>query len=96
MSRGKAYEKDITSGTVTTYYFLGDKLVADREGTTLECIQQDHLSGTGVTSDTGGASVASLTYYPYGTTTTSSGTLSTVPVRPYDATLSPMTWAEIR
>ncbi len=42
------YEKNITSGVITTSYYLGGKLVAQREGTTLRYIHQDSLPSTSV------------------------------------------------
>ncbi len=42
----KYYEKNLTTGNVTTNYYLGDRLVAQRGETTLRYIHQDHLSGT--------------------------------------------------
>jgi hypothetical protein len=38
------YEKNLTTGVVTTYYYLGGKLVAMREGTDLKYTHDDHLS----------------------------------------------------
>jgi YD repeat-containing protein len=44
----KYFEKNLTTGVVTTSYYLGDKLIAQRAGTTLNYIHQDHLTGTTV------------------------------------------------
>ena len=46
------YEKNLTTGEVTTYYYLGDRLVGKRTGTTLNYIHQDHLMGTALVTDT--------------------------------------------
>jgi len=59
----KYYEK--TGSTVTTSYYLGDRLVAQREGTALRYIHQDHLSGTALTTGSDGSSIGSIRYYPY-------------------------------
>ncbi|MBI2857994.1 MAG: hypothetical protein HYX90_02850 [Chloroflexi bacterium] len=37
------YEKNMTTTTVTSYYYLGEKLVALKKGSTLEYMHQDHL-----------------------------------------------------
>ena len=71
------YEKDITNSVITTYYYLGDKLVANRQGTTLNYILQDHLGSTSATANSSGTQIAALAYYPWGGTRTSSGDLST-------------------
>jgi RHS repeat-associated protein len=49
-------------------YYLGGKLVAQREGTTLRYVHQDGLSGTSVMSDTSGASLGTIAYFPFGST----------------------------
>ncbi|MBI3954392.1 MAG: hypothetical protein HY330_07745 [Chloroflexi bacterium] len=62
------YEKNITTGDVTTYYYLGGRLVALRKGTTLEYVHQDHpsagsgqaLGGSFVSTDGAGAQKASV------------------------------------
>jgi RHS repeat-associated protein len=58
---------------VTTYYFLGDRVVAMRQSTTLTYVHQDHLTGTSVVSDTSGALVSSIKYYPFGECRNSQG-----------------------
>ena len=67
------YEKNLTTGNVTTYYYLGDRLVAMRQSTTLTYIHQDHLTGTSVVSDSTGALVSSIKYYPFGECRNSQG-----------------------
>jgi len=62
------YEKNLTTGVVTASYYLGSKLIAQREGTTLRYVHQDSLSGTSVMSDSGGTSVGTIKYYPFGAT----------------------------
>lgn len=71
------YEKNLTTGVVTTHYYLGGREVAYRKGTTLEYVCQDHLGSTSVTTDTSGNVVATIAYFPFGATRTSSGTLNT-------------------
>ncbi|MEW6142995.1 MAG: RHS repeat-associated core domain-containing protein [Chloroflexota bacterium] len=62
----KYYEK--TGDAVTTNYYLGGRLVAQREGTTLRYIHQDHLTGTSVATASDGSSLGSIKYYPWGVT----------------------------
>ncbi|MBI4199644.1 MAG: hypothetical protein HY535_04130 [Chloroflexi bacterium] len=71
------YEKNVTTGVVTTYYYLGERLVALRKGTALEYVHQDHLGGSLVSTDGTGAQVSSLRYKPFGEARTSNGTLGT-------------------
>jgi RHS repeat-associated protein len=62
------YEKNLTTGEVTTYYYHGDKLVAKRAGTILQYIHQDHLTGSSVVSASNGAVVNTILYTPFGST----------------------------
>ena len=62
------YQKNIDTSVVTTYYYLGDNLVAMREGTTLKYMHQDHLTSTSVMTDTNGDSVGTIKYLPFGET----------------------------
>ncbi|MBI4202559.1 MAG: LamG domain-containing protein, partial [Chloroflexi bacterium] len=48
------YEKDLSTGQATTYYYHGSSLVALRKGTTLEYVHQDHLGGTLLTTSASG------------------------------------------
>ncbi|GEM_PF-2377795 len=64
----KYYEKNLTTGNETRYYYLGGRLVAKRTGTTLNYIHQDHLTGTSVMSDSSGALISSISYSPFGLT----------------------------
>ncbi|MEN8614354.1 RHS repeat-associated core domain-containing protein, partial [Dehalogenimonas sp. THU2] len=66
------YEKNLTTGVFTTYYYLGSKLVAEREGTTLSFLHQDSLNSTSLVTDSSGGSLGSTTTYPYGDTRTGS------------------------
>jgi hypothetical protein len=54
---------NVTTSNVTTYYFLGNKLVAKRTGTTLNYVQQDHLSGTSLMTDSSGAQAGATMKY---------------------------------
>ena len=54
---------------------MGNTMIANRKGTALTYVHQDHLTGTSVTSDTSGASVGTIKFYPFGSTRSSSGTL---------------------
>ncbi len=73
----KYFEKNLTTGENTTYYYLGDKLVAKRTGTTLNYIHQDHLGGTSLITGSDGSLLASTMYYPYGERLKSEGDLGT-------------------
>jgi RHS repeat-associated protein len=64
----KYYEKNITTGVVTTYYFLGGQLIANRTGSTLDFMSQDQISSTSVVTDSSGNLVSSIRYSPFGTT----------------------------
>ena len=67
----------MTSVVITSYYYLGDRLVLLKDCTKLRFVHQDHLSGTAVITDTDGEEVGSIKYYPYGETRNTSGTLET-------------------
>ncbi len=67
----------MTTGEVTTYYYLGEKMIAQRKGTTLSYIHEDHLTGTSVTSNSSGTQTSSIKYYPYGDRRNSTGTIPT-------------------
>ena len=71
------YEKNLTTGNVTSYYYLGGRLVALKKDSDLEYVHQDHLTGTSLTTDDQGAVLASIKYYPFGETRSSSGTPGT-------------------
>jgi len=70
----KYYEKNITASAVTTYYYLGSKLIAQRTAGTLKYIHQDSLGSTSVTSSAQGGSAESIRYLPYGLTRSGSVT----------------------
>ena len=67
--------RNLTTGVVTTSYYLGGSFsgrMAAREGTTLRYIHQDSLGSTSVMSDPAGASISSISYFPFGLTRTGS------------------------
>jgi RHS repeat-associated protein len=70
------YEKNLSTSTVTKYYYLGGELINVRRGSTWESVHSDLLGGTTVSSN--GATEKSRTrYYPFGATRSSTGTLET-------------------
>ena len=71
------YEKNLTTGVVTTSYYLGGQLVAAREGTTLRYVHQDSLGSTSVMSTSSGTLDSSVAYFPYGDLRNSQGNLGT-------------------
>jgi RHS repeat-associated protein len=73
----KYYEKNVTTGEVTTSYYLGSKLVAQRKGTTLSYVMQDHLGSTSVTANSSGISNGDIRYTPFGHTRFSTGIIPT-------------------
>jgi len=64
----KYYEKNLTTGEVTTYYFHEGRLVAMRKGTELSYIHQDHLTSTSVMTDSSGNELGTIKYFPFGAT----------------------------
>jgi RHS repeat-associated protein len=60
------YEK--TGDNVTTSYFFGGKLVAQRVNTALSYVHADHLGSTSVTTSSTGTVTGTLRYLPYGGT----------------------------
>ena len=49
-------------------YYLGDRLVAQREVSTLRYVHQDHLTGTSVISDPSGNLLGAIGFYAFGST----------------------------
>ena len=60
------YEKNTSTGTEKTSYFLGDKLVATRAGITLTYIHQDSLGSSTNVSDSSRTSLGNVRYDPFG------------------------------
>ncbi|MBI2857991.1 MAG: RHS repeat-associated core domain-containing protein, partial [Chloroflexi bacterium] len=71
------YEKNVTTSTATSYYYLGDRLVALKKGSTLEYMHQDHLSSSSLSSDSSGGQLSKTTFFSFGSTRSSTGTLGT-------------------
>jgi len=71
------YEKNITTGVVTTSYYLGGQLVATREATTLSYVHQDSLGSTSTMSASDGTAISSIAYFPFGNCRFSQGNLGT-------------------
>ena len=71
------YQKNTTASEVTTYYYLGGRLVALKKGTSLEYVHQDHLGGTVLSTNTSANQVSSLGYLPFGGSRLSTGALGT-------------------
>jgi RHS repeat-associated protein len=65
---GAIYEKNLTTGVTTTYYFAGGQRVALRQGGALSYLVADHLGSTSLTLDANGSKVGELKYTPYGET----------------------------
>jgi RHS repeat-associated protein len=78
---GKYYEKNVTTGTETLYYFLGNKLVGYQVHSTVSSdiyyLHQDHLGSTTIVTDADGDAVFERSYDPWGNTRTESGTATT-------------------
>ncbi|MHB1416454.1 MAG: RHS repeat-associated core domain-containing protein, partial [Chloroflexota bacterium] len=62
---GNLYEKDLSTGEETKYYYAGDRRIAVRKGGTLSYILSDHLGGTWATVDPAGSNLQLSLYYPY-------------------------------
>jgi len=71
------YEKNLSTGIITTSYYFGGKLVAQRQNTTLTYVQQDSLSSTSVVSDSSGNSSSTIRYFSFGSTRYTTGTIPT-------------------
>ncbi|OGO22448.1 MAG: hypothetical protein A2144_04365 [Chloroflexi bacterium RBG_16_50_9] len=60
---------DLTSGNVTSSYYLGGRLVATKENEVLRYVHQDHLTGTSLMTDASGAQIGeTMKYLPFGET----------------------------
>ena len=70
------YQKNITTGVATTYYYLGSQLVAQNTGSTLRYVSQDNLGSTATMSTSTGTLDSSISYYPFGGV--ESGSVNTV------------------
>jgi RHS repeat-associated protein len=68
------FEVNLTASTNTSYYYLGERLIAMSANATLRYIHQDHLTGTSIVTSDNGSLVESLKYYSYGETRSFTGT----------------------
>jgi RHS repeat-associated protein len=64
----KYFEKNLSSNETTSYYYLGDRLVAQKVNTNLSYVHQDHLTGTSLMTDADGDSLGTIKYTPFGET----------------------------
>jgi RHS repeat-associated protein len=71
------YEKNLTAGEATTSYYLGGKLVAQRAGSTLSYLLQDHLGSTSVTYDPATSTSSTIKYFSFGSVRSTTGALPT-------------------
>jgi RHS repeat-associated protein len=62
----KYFEVNLSTSTSTSYYYLGDRLIAMSENSTLKYVHQDHLAGTSLMTDSSGGSLGVIKFYPYG------------------------------
>ncbi len=74
---GAHYEKNITTGVATSYYYAGGTRVALRQGGVVYYLLGDHLSSTVKVLNGSGAWVGELRYKPYGETRYTWGTTPT-------------------
>jgi hypothetical protein len=63
---GGLYEKDLTTGEVTTYYSAGGRMIAMRKGSEVSYLLADHLGTTTAVLDDEGEVLSSRAYWPYG------------------------------
>ncbi|MCL4835903.1 MAG: hypothetical protein KJZ86_25920, partial [Caldilineaceae bacterium] len=73
------YEEEVSGSTTTAikHYSFNGQIIAVRKGGVLSYVHSDHLGSSSVETSTGGSQTASRTYYVYGSTRASSGTLQT-------------------
>ena len=74
---GNYYEKNLTTNTVTTYYYANGQRVAERRGSAVYYFTGDHLGSTSLQTNASGSEVGRQKYYPYGALRFTSGTLAT-------------------
>ena len=65
---GAHYEKNVTTGVTTTYYYAGSTRVAMRQGSTVYYLHGDHLGSASLTTNVSGNKFSEERYYPYGVT----------------------------
>jgi len=76
-SIGAHYEKNITTGVATRYYYAGGRRVAMRQGGVVYYLLTDHLGSTALTVSSSGSKVAELRYKAWGETRYTWGTTPT-------------------
>ncbi len=62
----KYFEKNLTTGEETCYYYLGGKRIAYKKDGEIEYTHNDHLGSTSVTTDSDGDDLATVKYFPFG------------------------------
>ncbi len=72
-----SYEKNLTTGAVTKYYYLGGQRVAMRVGGTPSFLHADHLGSASLTTSLTGTVTGEMRYSPYGQTRWIAGTVGT-------------------
>jgi len=65
---GSHFEKNVTTGEVTKYYYLGGRRVAMRKDGILTYLHGDHLGSASMTTNALGGVGDEMRYYPYGET----------------------------
>jgi RHS repeat-associated protein len=73
----KYYERNLTTGVESFYYWLGDRLVAYKVDGQMRYVHQDHLGSTAVVTDANGDLVFELACDPWGNVRVASGTADT-------------------
>jgi YD repeat-containing protein len=65
---GAYFEKNLSTGVTTSYYYAGSTRVAMRKGGVVSYLHGDHLGSASLATNSSGAVVAnsSTRYYPYG------------------------------
>ena len=63
---GNAYEKNVTTNTVTTYYYAGPAARRTAPGTVVSYFVGDNLGSTSLTTDANGAEIGRQKYFPFG------------------------------
>ncbi|RPJ39028.1 MAG: hypothetical protein EHM35_03240, partial [Planctomycetaceae bacterium] len=74
---GPHYEKNVTTGQVTKYYFFGAQRVAMNKGGVVYYVAGDHLGTTSVVINANGTLHSEARHYPYGTQRWTNGTVPT-------------------
>jgi len=63
---GDYYEKNLSTGVVTTYYVFGGRRVALKQGASTYWLHPDHLGSTALVTDGSGGQAGERRYYPWG------------------------------